>query len=94
MVLVIWMITQTLRITCVLSYTSGMKKRRTNEEINKGRLRKEITQDEGELAVLDTATVEAEWLRELLIDLSVVEKPIPTISMSFDNQKRIVLRIT
>jgi len=63
-----------------------MKKRRTNEEINKGRLSKEITQDEGELAVLDTATVEAEWLRELLMDLSVVEKPISAISMNCDNQ--------
>jgi len=86
MVLVIWMITQTLRITCVLSLTSGMKKRRTNEEINKGRLSKEITQDEGELAVLDTATVEAEWLRELLMDLSVVEKLIPAISKHYDIQ--------
>jgi hypothetical protein len=31
---------------------------------------------EAELAVLDIATVEAEWLRELLMDLPVVEKPI------------------
>ena len=31
---------------------------------------------EAELAALDTATVEAEWLRELLMDLPVVEKPI------------------
>ena len=86
MVLVIWMITQTLRITCVLSLTSGMKKRRTNEEINKGRLRKEITQDKGELVALDIATVETEWLRELLMDLPIVEKPIPAISMNCDNQ--------
>ena len=35
---------------------------------------------EAELATLDTATVEAEWLRELLMDLLVVEKPIPAIS--------------
>jgi hypothetical protein len=34
---------------------------------------------EAELVALDTATVEAEWLRELLMDLSVVEKPIPAI---------------
>ena len=32
---------------------------------------------EAELTALDTATVEAEWLRELLMDLPVVEKPIP-----------------
>jgi len=35
---------------------------------------------------LDTAGAEAEWLRELLMDLPVVEKPIPTISMNCDNQ--------
>jgi hypothetical protein len=34
---------------------------------------------EAELAALDTATVEAEWLCELLMDLSIVEKPIPAI---------------
>ena len=33
---------------------------------------------EAELTALDTATVEAEWLRELLMDLPVVEKPVPT----------------
>ena len=32
---------------------------------------------EAELRTLDTATFEAEWLRELLMDLHVVEKPIP-----------------
>jgi hypothetical protein len=36
---------------------------------------------EAELAALDTTTVEAEWLRELLMDLPVVEKPIPAILM-------------
>jgi hypothetical protein len=41
---------------------------------------------EAELAALDTATIEAEWLRELLMDLSVVEKPIPAILMNCDNQ--------
>jgi hypothetical protein len=30
---------------------------------------------EAELTTLDTATVEAEWLRELLMDLPVVENP-------------------
>jgi hypothetical protein len=34
---------------------------------------------EAELTALDTATIEAEWLRELLMDLLVVEKPIPAI---------------
>jgi hypothetical protein len=34
---------------------------------------------EAELTALDTATVEVEWLRELLMDLPVVEKPIPAI---------------
>jgi hypothetical protein len=45
---------------------------------------------EAELTALDTATVEVEWLRELLMDLPVVEKPIPTISMNCDNQTMIV----
>jgi len=40
---------------------------------------------EAELTGLDTTTVEAEWLRELLMDLSVVEKPIPAIFMNCDN---------
>jgi hypothetical protein len=39
-----------------------------------------------ELTALDTASAEAEWLRELLMDLPVVEKPIPAISMNYDNQ--------
>jgi len=43
-----------------------------------------------ELTALDTATVEAEWLRELLMDLPVVEKPIPAILMNCDNQTVIV----
>jgi hypothetical protein len=41
---------------------------------------------EAELIALDTADAEAEWLRELLIDLTIVEKPIPTIFMNCDNQ--------
>jgi hypothetical protein len=45
---------------------------------------------EAELTTLDTASAEAEWLRELLSDLSVVEKPIPTILMNCDNQTVIV----
>ena len=39
-----------------------------------------------ELTALDTATVESEWLCELLMDLPVVEKPVPAILMNCDNQ--------
>jgi hypothetical protein len=45
---------------------------------------------EAALAALDTAIVEAEWLRELLMDLPVVAKPMPTISMNCDNQTVII----
>jgi hypothetical protein len=45
---------------------------------------------EAELIALDTATVEANWLRELLMDLPIVEKPLPTIFMNCDNQTVIV----
>ncbi|KAK1666516.1 hypothetical protein QYE76_054675 [Lolium multiflorum] len=45
---------------------------------------------EAELTALDTTTVEAEWLHELLMDLPVVEKPIPAIPMNCDNQTVIV----
>jgi len=45
---------------------------------------------EAELMALDTTAVEAEWLRELLMDLPVVEKPIPAISMNCDNQTVII----
>jgi hypothetical protein len=45
---------------------------------------------EAELTTLDTATVEAEWLRELLMDSSVNEKAIPAISLNCDNQIVIV----
>jgi hypothetical protein len=45
---------------------------------------------EAELTTLDTAIVEAEWLRELLTDLPMVEKPITTIPMNCDNQTVIV----
>jgi hypothetical protein len=44
---------------------------------------------EAELAALDIASVEADWLRELLMDLPVVEKPIPAILMNCDNQTAI-----
>jgi hypothetical protein len=41
---------------------------------------------EAELTALDTASAEAKWLRELLSDLPVVEKPIPAIFINCDNQ--------
>ena len=34
---------------------------------------------EAELVALETATNEAEWLRELLMDLPLLEKPVPPI---------------
>jgi hypothetical protein len=43
-----------------------------------------------ELTTLDTASVEDEWLRELLMDLPVVKKPVPPISMNCDNQTMII----
>ena len=45
---------------------------------------------EAELESLDTATVEAEWLRELLMDLPIVKKPMPVILMNCDNQMVII----
>jgi hypothetical protein len=39
-----------------------------------------------ELTTLDTSTVEPEWLRELLMDLPMVEKLIPGILMNYDNE--------
>ena len=44
---------------------------------------------EAELTALDTTGSEAEWLHDLLMDLPVVEKPIPAISMNCDNQTMI-----
>ena len=45
---------------------------------------------EAELIALDTASVETEWLHELLMDLPIVENPIPAILMNCDNQTVIV----
>jgi hypothetical protein len=42
-----------------------------------------------ELTALDTAGDEAVWLRDLLMDLPIVEKLIPVISMNCDNQTMI-----
>ena len=44
---------------------------------------------EAELTSLNTASVEAEWIRELLTDLPMVEKPIPAILMNCDNHTMI-----
>ena len=43
-----------------------------------------------EPTALDTATVEAKWLRELIMDLPVVEKPKLVISMNCGNQTVII----
>jgi hypothetical protein len=45
---------------------------------------------EAELVPLDTATVEADWLRELLMDLPIIEKPLLAILMNCDNQTVII----
>jgi hypothetical protein len=45
---------------------------------------------EVELTALDTAIVEAEWLRELLMDLPMVEKLIPAILVNCDNETVII----
>jgi hypothetical protein len=45
---------------------------------------------EAELTTLDIASVEVEWLHELLMDLTVVEKPVLAISMNCDNQTMII----
>jgi hypothetical protein len=42
------------------------------------------------LTTLDTTIVEADWLRDLLMDLHIVEKPLPTIHMNYNNQTVIV----
>ena len=41
---------------------------------------------EAELTALDTASSEAKWLHDLLMDLPVVENPILAISVNCDNQ--------
>jgi hypothetical protein len=48
---------------------------------------------EADLAALDTTTIEAEWLRDLLMDLPVVEKPISAILMNYDN-KTVIAKVT
>jgi hypothetical protein len=45
---------------------------------------------EVEIAALDIATVEADWLRKLLMNLPIVEKPLLVILMNCGNQMMIV----
>jgi hypothetical protein len=45
---------------------------------------------ETELAALNATTVETDWLHELLMDLPIIEKPLPAILMNYDNQTVIV----
>ncbi len=47
---------------------------------------------EAELTALDTATVEAEWFREFLMDLPVVGKPVPAILINCDN-KTVIIKV-
>ena len=46
--------------------------------------------NEAELTTLDTSGVKVEWLRDLLMDLLVVEKLVPAILMNCDNQTVII----
>jgi hypothetical protein len=45
---------------------------------------------EVEFTTPDTTTIEANWLRKLLIDLPIIEKPLLAILMNCDNQMVIV----
>jgi hypothetical protein len=43
---------------------------------------------DAELVALDTTTVEADWLHELLTDLPIIKKPLPAILVNSDSQSR------
>jgi superfamily I DNA and RNA helicase len=45
---------------------------------------------EAALVALDTTTVEADWLREILMDLPIIVKPLPIIHINCDDQMVIV----
>jgi hypothetical protein len=45
---------------------------------------------EAKLTALDTATVEADGLREFFMDLPIIKKPLPAILMNCDSQMVIV----
>jgi hypothetical protein len=44
-----------------------------------------------ELVALESATTEVEWLKELLMDLPMVAKSVPTIPLHCDNQSVITI---
>ena len=46
---------------------------------------------EAKLVALESATTEAEWWKELLIDLPMVDKPVPAILLHCDNQSMITI---
>jgi hypothetical protein len=46
---------------------------------------------EVELVALETTTSEAEWLRELLMDLLVLSKSVPKILLHCDNESVITI---
>jgi len=48
---------------------------------------------EAELVALEIACCEAEWLRELLMDIPIVEKPIPAVLLYCDNQA-VIAKVT
>jgi hypothetical protein len=45
---------------------------------------------EAKRTTLDTASIENEWFPEFLVDLTVVQEPIPSISMNCDDKTVIV----
>jgi hypothetical protein len=46
---------------------------------------------EAKLVALKSPTTEAEWLKELLMDLPMVAKPVPGILLHCDNQSVITI---
>jgi hypothetical protein len=46
---------------------------------------------ETKLIALESATTKAEWLKELLMGLSMVYKLVPTILLYYDNQSMIII---
>jgi hypothetical protein len=46
---------------------------------------------EAELVALESATTKAEWLKELLMDLPMVDKLVPIILLHCDNQSVITI---
>jgi hypothetical protein len=47
---------------------------------------------EAELTSLDIATIEIDWLRELLMDLPIIEKSLPAILMNC-NDKMVIVKV-